>query len=216
MEYFNNLQNTSEDKVLKFNDGTDYGGEFSNIKEAKNLKPKKNICSECNSSKSTDCDMYFDRFVIEEFHWQENISEIQSMLSPTNEEVLREADHQRGNLTSPIDDTLWMDGMMFVNAKYLLTSKYQIFTHPYDEKLIKKYLAKHSICYFDRTGIEIPPKLRDIFLHGKNLDVLDFTIYFLPPDFQHGYLNTMIKMPEEELRYALIFSNLAIHVVIKR
>lgn len=144
LEYFNNLQNTSQDKALKFDDGTDNGGEFSNIKRARILKPKKNICTACNSSRSADCDPYFDKFVIEAFHWQDNIPEIRAITSPSNEDVLREANHQKGNIINDIDDTLWTNSYLFTCSKYLITSKYQIYTHSYDVQLIKKYLAKHS------------------------------------------------------------------------
>jgi hypothetical protein len=216
LEYFNNIQNTSEDKVLKFNNGTDTGGEFSNIKIARALRPKKNICAKCNSERSADCDPCFDKFVIEAFHSQEYFPEVKSIISPSIEDTLKESENQRKNIINFIDHNLWTDYLLFVNSKYLLTTKYQIHNRTHDNRLIKKYLAKHSICYFDRVGISPPAKLRDIFMESKNLDTLDFNVYFLPLDFQHGYLNTMIKMPEKELSYALIFSNLAIQVIVKK
>ncbi len=216
LEYFNNLQNTSEDKKLMFDDGTNTGGEFSNIKNARILKPKKNICAECNSARSTESDSYFDRFIIDAFNWQKNISEIQSIVSPPNDVILKEAAHQKTNIVNSIRNTFWDEMNIYVFSKYYLTTKYHLHTHAYNELLIKKYLAKHTVCYLDRSGIEPPTKLRNVFLHGENLDVINFKIYFLPTDFQHGYLNTLLKMPDYGYAYALIFSNLAIHVEVKK
>jgi hypothetical protein len=215
LEHFNNLLNPTEDRSLLYDNGTPEGGSFLNIKKARILKPKKNICPACNSKRSSDCDREFHNFVVEAFEWQKQILGIDLLVSPKKEDVLVECNRQRRNIQNDLTDSLWNEYSLFINSQYLLSMKYQVFNLKYDEKLIKKYLAKHSICYFDRSGISAPSSLRNIFLWGTDLESLDFKIYFLPKDFQHGYLNTMIRQPPNELWYALIFSNLAIHVIVR-
>jgi len=212
LEYFNSFQNSSPEKELKFYDGSEEGGVFKNIKRAGNLRPKKNICSDCNSSRSTDCDMHFDEFVKAQYHWQFRVPEIQEMKSPTKDAIDAKMENLKNNLITPVEDTLWMYFDLYVNAKYLITDRYQLYTHGGNDILLKRYLAKHTICYFDRSNILYPDELREVFMSGRRLELLNYTVFFLPTDFQHGYLNTVVRFPESRIEYAIIFSNIAIHV----
>ena len=214
LTYFNKLQNNTPNKELLFYDGTDNGGTFTNIKNAKNLKPRKNICECCNSNRSTDCDLHFDKFIKGLYNLQDNIDDINSLVLPSIEEAQKEANHQKSLLKKPIDSSLWMEATLVIYALYRLTPKYQLYRHQDDDRLIKKYLAKHSICYFERMGIEYPISIRSLFLNGTDDDSLAYEIFYLPKSFQYGYMNTAVKFPSNGLNYALIFSNLALHVSI--
>lgn len=214
LKYFNDLQG-EPDKILMFYDRSDFGGEFSNTKNAKNLKPVKNICTECNGLRSQESDGYFDEFVKKTYLDQKSIVEVGELVSPSDDEIRKEVEHFKRNLIIQLDDTNWSKMILWANTKYFLTRKYQIYRHSYNEELIKKYLAKHTSCYIDRVGEEALGHLQDIFISGTSLEYLEFTIYFLPTDFQHGYMNTALKYPKGKIEYALIFSNLAIQVSVK-
>ncbi len=212
LKYFNKLENTDSSGILKYDNGTSSGGEFSNIDKARILRPRKNICSVCNSQRSSECDQYFHDFVIDAFNHQKSVPEIDILTSPSQKEIFEQMELYREGAGIGRGD--WIDSYLYVNSKYFFAQKYQIFSHSYDSLLIKKYLAKHTACYLDRCDLKVPNFLCDIFMTGDNHELLTFDILYMSKDFHHGYQNSLIRYPDVNIEYSLIFSNMAIKVTI--
>jgi len=215
LKYFNELENKSSLKELKFNNQNNQF--ITNIDRAKYLKPKKNICIQCNNIRSQKCDDYFHKIMIEIFEAQTYSSslkkKIDSLLSPKVEDTLELIDTLQEN--DPTDNTDWFLFVRSVNARYILAEKLHYQGNNLDTLLIKKYLAKDSICYLDRLGVDIPKSLKNIFLDEVNFEMLEFDIHFLPSNLLLGYGRTLLRFTKgNKMKYSIFFSNLAIKITL--
>lgn len=187
---------------------------FSNIKKCKTLKPVKNLCEKCNTSRSTDCDMYFNEFVWKMFEWGKETRSVLNLKFPTNDEVRNKREYLSKNGIKDFNGLLEEEQILqsiIDCAEFLIVKP----SNSTNFNLLNKYLTKHSICFLERAGVNIPSVMQEAFLNNGPFDFLKVDYYLANPRFRFGYSNSVFVIRKNEYSYKLIFSNLLINISIK-
>lgn len=185
--------------------------DFENSKNAKILRPKKNICEKCNHIDSQPCDNEFYRLVLGAREYSRNNPS--NIPMPSSEEILAMMIEKIGE-----KDNYDVADIATTLAE-MLSLREIIITDPYlKHNEIKRFIAKYTACYCDRHNMKIPSVCRDAFCDLKNLDSIHFTLAHFNESMEFGCIATRLQHYKNEegeyYFYRLVFGHVFVQVKI--
>lgn len=210
LKKFNELEGEPDGVLLSIS--KDKTIPFSNISNANILKPIKNICVVCNSTRSTSCDLEFDKFVSALFNWGQQSEPANRLKLPSRDEIKNEL--TRFEKFTPTEQLQTFSKEEKIINAILSTAEYSRVEPNQAWKLdeIHRYLCKHSACLLERQNINCPSLVKKFFLNNVEYSPISFTPYVLNPQFQGGYNNTEFIIEKHLFQYSIVFSNVIIKV----
>lgn len=174
--------------------------------DSNTLKPRKNLCGNCNNTRSASFDNEFFRVFLESY----NISREKYYDFKINftSETINEYKHKIGIS----GDLSTGEGALMLLEASDKKRLYEV-EERMDRNLFYAYIAKHSLCYLDRNGFNSTQELKDVFLSAKENTSLECQIYCVSTQYNFGCHNTEILNQNGNRKgFAIIISNIVIFI----